>query len=143
MLISVGMALLPLMDVVAALKSLTVAKTKNLMLHLGVPLNTIEDIECNPQYDADGKKTHFVQRWLEIDGNASWKKIVTELRKLDMIALATTIESEYLRQSEVQVTPCNSASLVPFSAPAIQPVSSTPYTTTPSQQPDASVQHTG
>ena len=137
------MALLPLMDVVVALKSLTVAKTKNLMLHLGVPLNTIDDIECNPQYDADGKKTHFVQRWLGIDGNASWKKIVTELRKLDMIALATTIESEYLRQSEVQVTPSNSASFVPFSAPAIQPVTSTPYATTLSQQPDASVQHTG
>ena len=142
------MALLQLKDVMMDLKSLTVAQTKNLALHLGVPFNVLEDIDRNAQFDPDGKKTHFVKQWLEIDKNASWKKIVTELKNLNMIALAETIESEHLQHCEVQFVPRTSASPAPyttslqlvtsdspvvFSAPHMQPITSVQYSAHPTQ----------
>ena len=59
-------------DVVLALQPTTARVVKRLMLHLGVLLDNIER-----QYpDVENQVMHFVERWLEIDGSASWGKLV-------------------------------------------------------------------
>ena len=86
-----------LQNVLTAVQSLTVAKTKNLMIHLGVPLNALDDIEKH--YPADNHKAYFVQKWLDIDPNASWERLVSTLRQIELPVLATDIESEFISAS--------------------------------------------
>ena len=74
-----------------ALKSLNVENTKSLMFHLGVPVNDLDDIQATHR-DASSQKMHLVQKWLEIDVDASWEKLVKILKEIDMHALATEIE---------------------------------------------------
>ena len=80
------------MNVAIALKPLTQAKTKSLMFFLGVPLNELDDIERLTLYG--GVKIRFIQKWLDCDLRASWDKIVSGLRHIDMVVLANKIARE-------------------------------------------------
>ena len=89
-----------LQNVLTAVQSLTVAMTKNLMIHLGVPLNALDDIEKH--YSADNHKAYFVQKWLDIDRNASWERLVSTLRQIELPVLATDIESKFIPSATTQ-----------------------------------------
>ena len=76
-------------DVVKALKTLSVEKTRNLVFHLGVPPNAMDDIE--KEYSGDTRKQKFIEKWLDTDTNASWEKLVSGLREIDMPVLAAEV----------------------------------------------------
>lgn len=82
------------LEAVKALQPLSVEKTRNLVFHLGVPPNVLDDIEG--QYNGDTRKQKFVEKWLDIDTNASWRALVSELKQIDMNVLADSIQSMYL-----------------------------------------------
>ena len=80
-------------DVVKALKTLNLEKTRNLVLHLGVPSAALDDIK--EEFIGDTRKEKYVEKWLDIDTSASWKRLVSGLREIDMHVLAAEVESEY------------------------------------------------
>ena len=80
------MSAFDLHSIVTALESLNVGKIKDLVFHLGVPLNTLDDLEIS--YRGNDLKTHILQEWLSIDTDASWETLAAELRKIHMNALA-------------------------------------------------------
>ena len=89
------------LEVINAIKSLTVENTRALVFQLGVPVNILDDIET--QYNGDNRKQHFIQKWLEIDTSASWGKIVSALQQINMNVLAAGIESMYITKAIVPV----------------------------------------
>ena len=89
------------LEVINAIKSLTVENTRALVFQLGVPVNILDDIET--QYNGDNRKQHFIQKWLEIDTSASWGKIVSALQQINMNVLAAGIESMYITKANVPV----------------------------------------
>ena len=80
-------------DVVKALKTLNLEKTRNLVFHLGVPSNALDDIK--DEFIGDTRKEKYVEKWLDIDTSASWGKLVSGLREINMPVLAAEVESEY------------------------------------------------
>ena len=76
-------------NVVKALKTLNVEKTRHLVLHLGVPPIALDDI--NDEFSGDTRKQKYVEKWLNIDTNASWEKLVSGLREIDMAVLAAEV----------------------------------------------------
>ena len=105
-------------DVVKALKTLNLEKTRNLVFHLGVPPTALDDIK--DEFSGDTRKQKYVEKWLDIDTNASWEKLVSGLREIDMTVLAAEVESE--RKTTEGPPP---ASYTPFLAPlpVAQPIS--------------------
>ena len=87
-----------LLSAMKALKPLNVENTKSLMLHLGVKINDLDDIQLTHR-DANNQKMHLIQKWLEIDVDASWERLVAALREIDMHTFAVEIE---LNNSEVK-----------------------------------------
>ena len=79
-------------DVVKALKTLNLEKTRHLVFHLGVPPTALDDIK--DEFSGDTRKEKYVEKWLDIDTNASWEKLVSGLREIDMTVLAAEVESE-------------------------------------------------
>ena len=77
-------------DVVKALKALSIEKTRHLALHLGVPSNALDDVK--DEFSGDTRKEKYVEKWLDIDTNASWEKLVSGLREIDMPVLAAEVE---------------------------------------------------
>ena len=82
-------------DVVTALKTLAVSSTKELMFHLGVDLTDLDDIERQYNSDVKDQKRHFIDKWIEIDENASWDKLAVGLKKIDRKTLAYIIHSKH------------------------------------------------
>ena len=78
-------------DVVKALKTLNLEKTRNLVFHLGVPPTALDDIK--DEFSGDTRKQKYVEKWLDIDTSASWEKLVSGLREIDMTVLAAEVES--------------------------------------------------
>ena len=115
-------------EVVKALKALSIEKTRNLVFHLGVPPTALDDIE--QEYSGDTRKQKFVEKWLDIDTDASWEKLVYGLREIDMTVLAAGVESEYERTEALP-----SASKVAVSQPvqtaSLPVVALTPASLTP------------
>ena len=105
-------------DVVKALKTLNLEKTRNLVFHLGVPPTALDDIK--DEFSGDTRKQKYVEKWLDIDTNASWEKLVSGLREIDMTVLAAEVESEH---KTTEAPP--PASYTPFLAPLplAQPIS--------------------
>ena len=62
------------------------------MFHLGVPPTALDDIE--QVYSGDTRKQKYVEKWLDIDTNASWEKLVSGLREIGVHVLAAEVESE-------------------------------------------------
>ena len=80
-------------DISDALDPLTVEETRNLFFNLRVPLKCLEDIA--DQYVGENRKQHYIQKWLDMNPDASWDKLVAGLRKINKISLAARIESRH------------------------------------------------
>ena len=87
------------LEVSNALQPLTVAQVKELMFQVGVPLNLLDDIDA--EYKGQSRKHHYIQKWLDIDANTSWDKLVKGLRQMKMNSLAADIESTHLSMDRV------------------------------------------
>ena len=109
-------------NVVTALKTLTMEQTKELVFHLGVPLNVLDDIPR--QYSGNDCKIHSIQAWLNSDTSASWEKLVSGLKQIGMTVVAERVESTFVPQVEVPVTVCTSVPVSSASVPPVQAVSS-------------------
>ena len=99
------------LDVSNAIKRLNVEETRELFFQLKVPLKALDDI-ASQYHDAENRKRHFVQKWLDMTKHASWAKLVAGLRRINMNSLTTEIESVHLSR----VPSSGSVSLVPSSA---------------------------
>ena len=99
------------LDVSNAIERLNVEETSELFFQLKVPLKALDDI-ASQYHDAENRKRHFVQKWLDMNEDASWAKLVAGLRRINMNSLATEIESAHLSR----VPSSGSVSLVPSSA---------------------------
>ena len=122
------------LDVCNAVQPLTVEQVRQLVFQMGVPFNILEDIE--KQFVGEKRKQHFVQRWLDMFPDASWKKLVAGLRKIKMNSLATEIESAPPLRSEVSSS--DSVSLISPSATSAPSETSTPAPAGPLTPPDNS-----
>ena len=114
------------LDVSETLDPLTVEETRNLFFYLRVPLNCLDDIAA--QYNGANRKHHFIQKWLDMNPEASWDKLVTGLRKIKKTSLAATIETAHctkvsarnsnfasrLLSTLYSASPSTVSSLVPF-----------------------------
>ena len=98
-------------DVSNAIERLNVEETRELFFQLKVPLKALDDI-ASQYHDAENRKQHFVQKWLDMNEDASWAKLVAGLRRINMNSLATDIESVHLSR----VPSSGSVSHVPSSA---------------------------
>ena len=125
------MAALSPNNVVTALQSLSIAKTRELAIRLGVQVYVLDNID--DEHRGTIRSTKYVQAWLDSDTRASWKKLVSCLKDIDMNVLAEEVESTYVSKSgnpkseEASPTSCSvrttgSASLT--SPPPLQLVSS-------------------
>ena len=83
------------LDVSNAIERLNVEETRELFFQLKVPLKALDDI-ASQYHDAENRKQHFVQKWLDMNEDASWAKLVAGLRRNNMNSLATEIESVHL-----------------------------------------------
>ena len=99
------------LDVSNAIERLNVEETSELFFQLKVSLKALDDI-ASQYHDAENRKRHFVQKWLDMNEDASWAKLVAGLRRINMNTLATEIESAHLSR----VPSSGSVSLVPSSA---------------------------
>ena len=90
-----------LLGTTKALKRLNVEHTKSLMFHLGVQINDLDDIQVM-YHDANSQKIHLVQKWLEIDVDASWEKLFRALQDIEMHSLAVEIKLEYIPNATVE-----------------------------------------
>ena len=110
-----------------ATRRLTVEETRQLVFQMGVPLNVLDDIA--DEYKGENRKQHYVSKWLNMDTDASWDKLVAGLRKINMDALASEIESGHLLRPPIPNT--GSPSLLTTSSPSL---SAPPVVNTPSHQ---------
>ena len=109
------------LDVSNAIERLNVEETRELFFKLKVPLRALDDI-ASQYHDAENRKQHFVQKWLDMNEDASWAKLVAGLRRINMNSLATEIESAHLSR----VPSSGSVSLVSSSALSPPPEARTP-----------------
>ena len=77
-----------------AVRPLTVEQVRELIFQLGVPLNILDDTAA--EHSGQNLKQHFVKKWLDIDVDASWEKLVSALREINMNSLAADIESAHI-----------------------------------------------
>ena len=114
------MAALSPSNVVTALQSLSIAKTRELVFRLGVQDYVLDNIDI--QYDGTTRNVKYVQAWIDSDTHASWKKLVSRLKEIDMNVLAEKVESTYVSKSGEASVP--TASLPSATPPPLQLVSS-------------------
>ena len=76
---------LKLSDIVAALDSLTIEQTKELIVRFGVEFKTVQDIE-HKHKGSSSRKLHNIQTWLDQDTQASWEKLVSGLQQMKNLA---------------------------------------------------------
>ena len=114
------MAALSPNNVVTALQTLPTAKTRELAIRLGVQVYVLDNID--DEHRGTTRSTKYVQAWLDSDTHASWKKLVSRLRDIDMNVLAEEVESTYVSKSEEASVP--TASLTSATPPPRQLVSS-------------------
>ena len=98
------------LDVSKAIERLNVEETRELFFQLKLPLKALDDIAS--LYHGENRKQHFVQKWLDMNEDASWAKLVAGLRRINMNSLAAEIESAHLSR----VPSSGSVSLIPSSA---------------------------
>ena len=121
------------LDVCNAISQLTVEETRQLVFQMGVPLRVLDSIA--DEYTGENRKQHFVRKWLDMNLDASWDKLVAGLRKMNMNTLAASVESEVTAPvgplAPVTATPAPVGPLAPVTAtPApvgpLAPVTATP-----------------
>ena len=79
------------LDVLNAVDSLNYEQTKDLVIHLGVDLKVIYDIETDYKGSSNSRKIHTIQAWLDRDTEASWEKIVYGLEQIGMKVIARKV----------------------------------------------------
>ena len=79
-------------NAVTLLIPLSVEQTKQLIFHLGIELNVLDDIET--QHKGDSFKMHAFQTWLNYDVEASWDKVISGLKKIRMNTLAEKVSTK-------------------------------------------------
>ena len=87
------------LDVSNAIKRLTVEETRVLVFQMGVPLEDVDNI--TERYSGDMQRVRLVQKWLDMNPNASWDKLVAGLKRINLNSLASEIESEHLSKAVV------------------------------------------
>ena len=81
---------------VSELQSLSWSDVKCMAIHLDrMDLAVLDQIEENHPNDSKQRVMYAMKEWLQRDTEASWKKVVGALRKINMNALATEIEGKY------------------------------------------------
>ena len=103
-------------NMVKALHSLSVERTTELVFVLGVELNVLDDIST--LHKGFSHKAHAIQAWLDSDTEASWDKLVSGLKQIRMNAVASSVESAFIK-AEVSVavtssSPLNSTTVCPM-----------------------------
>ena len=79
------------MHVLTAVDSLDYEQTKDLVIHLGVDLKVIKDIETDYKGSSNSRKIHTIQAWLDRDTEASWEKIVYGLEQIGLKVIARKV----------------------------------------------------
>ena len=85
------MAALSTKNVVTALHTLSIAKTRELAMSLGVQDYVLDNIDM--EYSGTTRSIKYVQAWLDSDTHATWTKLVACLKEIDMNVLAEEVES--------------------------------------------------
>ena len=109
------MAALSPSNIVTALQTLSIAKTRELVFRLGVQDNVLDNIDI--QYNGTARNVKYVQAWIDSDTHASWKKLVSGLKNIDMNVLAEKVESTYVSKSDEALVP--TASLTSATPPPL------------------------
>ena len=91
-----------LLDVVNALETLTIEKTKDLAFQLGVDLHQLDDIDT--EYSGTNRSRHYIEAWLRTDPEASWAKIVAALKRIRHNVVAASIASQHCSSTAVEYT---------------------------------------
>ena len=82
---------LSLINVAKACVNLTVVQIKELVLHLGVEQQVLDDIVL--EWSGDDCKIKFFEEWLNRDMKASWGKLISGLKHIEMNVLAAHLKS--------------------------------------------------
>ena len=96
------MAVLSTTNVVTALHTLSITKTRELFFHLGVQSDILDNIDM--EHTGTNRTTKYVQAWLDSDTHASWKKLVSGLKEIDMNVLAEEVESTFISEASIPTT---------------------------------------
>ena len=96
---------LQLLHVLTAVDSLDYEQTKDLVIHLGVDLKVIKDIETDYKGSSNSRKIHSIQAWLDRDTEASWEKIVYGLEQIGMKVIARKVAELHCPHLVAATTP--------------------------------------
>ena len=121
------------LDVCNAISQLTVEETRQLVFQMGVPLRVLDSIA--DEYTGENRKQHFVQKWLDMNLDASWDKLVAGLRKMNMNTLAASVESEHISSYPLVLSSGSSFLLPTPSVCATAELSTPGYLETATQAP--------
>ena len=84
---------------------------RDLVFQMGLCLKDMDNII--ERYSGDMQRVHLIQKWLDLNPNACWDKLVAGLRKINKNSLASEIESEHLSRPPLIATPAPVGSLPP------------------------------
>ena len=108
------------LNVVNALQTVSVEKTRALAFQLGVEDHVLDDIAM--QCDVTNRKTKFIQAWLDNDTGATWKKLISGLKQIKMSVVAKSVESALVLKTDLPVPTTTSVPLTPATPSPMQPV---------------------
>ena len=108
------------LNVVNALQTVSVEKTRALAFQLGVEDHVLDDIAM--QCDVTNRKTKFIQAWLDNDTGATWNNLVFGLKQIKMSVVAKSVESALVLKTKLPVPTTTSVPLSPATSSPIQPV---------------------
>ena len=85
------------------LKDLTWAEVISIAIQLNVQFPTLQRI-AEQHSDINTRVLEAMNRWLETDTRASWKKVVKALKSIEKKVLAKKIEDKYINQPKPQTS---------------------------------------
>ena len=85
-----------LRELASELDSLSWSDVKRMAMQLdGMEFALLNKIQVSHSNEPDNWVTHAMEAWLNRDNRASWNKVVSALRKVQMNTLATQLEEKY------------------------------------------------
>ena len=85
------------------LKDLTWAEVISIAIQLNIQFPTLQRI-AEARSDINTRVLEAMNRWLETDTKASWKKVVKALKSIEKVVLAKKIEDKYINQPKPQTS---------------------------------------
>ena len=79
------------------LKDLTWAEVISIAIQLNIQFPTLQKM-AEQHSDINTRVLEAMNRWLETDTKASWKKVVKALKSIEKVVLALKIEDKYINQ---------------------------------------------